>query len=114
MRPSPAWVTASRIIRSRPLSGPGGVFPPGPAMAENGGWPPHLHFQVITDLLDRGTDFPGVALAAERGIWAELSPSPNLLLRIAAEGVVADEKDVADTLADRERVLGGNLGVSYR
>ncbi|HEY2820673.1 MAG TPA: aminotransferase class III-fold pyridoxal phosphate-dependent enzyme [Candidatus Acidoferrum sp.] len=84
------------------------------AMAENGGWPPHLHFQVITDLLDRGTDFPGVALAAERGVWAELSPSPNLLLRIAAEGVVADEKDVADTLADRERVLGGNLSVSYR
>ena len=84
------------------------------AMAENGGWPPHLHFQVITDLLDRGTDFPGVALAAERGVWADLSPNPNLLLRIAAEGVVADEKDVADTLADRERVLGGNLSVSYR
>ena len=84
------------------------------AMAENGGWPPHLHFQVITDLLDRGTDFPGVALAAERGLWADLSPNPNLLLRIAAERVVADEKDVADTLADRERVLGGNLSVSYR
>src|SRR3984957_5123023 len=84
------------------------------AMAENGGWPPHLHFQVITDLLDRGTDFPGVALAAERGVWADLSPNPNLLLRIAAERVVADEKDVADTLADRERMLGGNLSVSYR
>jgi 4-aminobutyrate aminotransferase-like enzyme/Ser/Thr protein kinase RdoA (MazF antagonist) len=84
------------------------------AMAENGGWPPHLHFQVITDLLDSGTDFPGVALAAERRLWADLSPNPNLLLRIAAERVVADEKDVADTLADRERVLGGNLSISYR
>ena len=29
--------------------------------AENGGWPPHLHFQLITDLLDRHGDFPGVA-----------------------------------------------------
>ena len=27
----------------------------------NGGWTPHLHFQVITDLLELGTDFPGVA-----------------------------------------------------
>jgi 4-aminobutyrate aminotransferase-like enzyme/Ser/Thr protein kinase RdoA (MazF antagonist) len=84
------------------------------AMAENGGWPPHLHFQVITDLLDRGTDFPGVSFAAERGVWADLSPNPNLLLRIAADRVVADEKDVADTLADRERVMGRNLSISYR
>jgi len=84
------------------------------AMAENGGWPPHVHFQVITDLLDRGTDFPGVALATERGVWADLSPSPNLLLRIGGEKVVAEEKDAAETLADRERVLGPNVSISYK
>src|ERR1700730_18132551 len=27
--------------------------------AENGGWPPHLHFQIILDLLDLDADFPG-------------------------------------------------------
>ena len=27
----------------------------------NGGWPPHLHLQVIDDLLGLGCDFPGVA-----------------------------------------------------
>lgn len=42
----------------------------------NGNWPPHLHFQVIRDLLDRGVDFPGVALKSEQDYWFELSPSP--------------------------------------
>src|SRR6266571_4458765 len=51
---------------------------------ENGGWPPHLHFQMILDLLDRGAEFPGVARASERAIWTSLSPDPNLLLGIPA------------------------------
>lgn len=42
----------------------------------NGNWPPHLHFQLINDLLDLGTDFPGVALKSEQDYWLGLSPSP--------------------------------------
>ena len=42
----------------------------------NGNWPPHLHFQWITDLLDLGKDFPGVAPASKRDYWLSLSPSP--------------------------------------
>lgn len=42
----------------------------------NGNWPPHLHFQLINDLLDLGVDFPGVALASQRAYWLSLSPSP--------------------------------------
>ena len=49
---------------------------------ENGGWPPHLHFQIITDLLDHTGDFPGVAAPGTRTRWLELSPDPNLILRI--------------------------------
>lgn len=45
--------------------------PPG-----NGNWPPHLHFQLINDLLDLGADFPGVALKSQRDYWLGLSPSP--------------------------------------
>ena len=84
------------------------------AVQENGGWPPHLHFQVIVDLLDRGTDFPGVALAAERGVWTDLSPDPNLLLGITGERLVVEEKDAAETLAARKNLLGRNLSVSYQ
>lgn len=42
----------------------------------NGNWPPHLHFQLINDLLGLGADFPGVAPAREQDYWLSLSPSP--------------------------------------
>lgn len=42
----------------------------------NGNWPPHLHFQIINDLLNYNVDFPGVALRSERDYWLDLSPSP--------------------------------------
>jgi hypothetical protein len=42
----------------------------------NGNWPPHLHFQLINDLLDLGVDFPGVALKSQQDYWLGLSPSP--------------------------------------
>lgn len=48
---------------------------------ENGDWPPHLHFQLLADMQGRQGDFPGVAPASERDIWAALCPNPNLLLR---------------------------------
>jgi 4-aminobutyrate aminotransferase-like enzyme len=80
---------------------------------ENGGWPPHLHFQVITDLLDLGTDFPGVALASEREVWTSLSPDPNLLLGIPADRFPTPEPSPAETLAARRSSIGQNLSLSY-
>ena len=49
---------------------------------ENGGWAPHLHVQLITDLFGARGDFPGVGTQHERAIWKSVSPDPNLLLRI--------------------------------
>jgi 4-aminobutyrate aminotransferase-like enzyme/Ser/Thr protein kinase RdoA (MazF antagonist) len=80
----------------------------------NGDWPPHLHFQVILDLLERGAEFPGVALPSQRAVWTSLSPDPNLLLRIPADRFPAEEPAPAETLAARRRLLGPNLSVSYR
>ncbi|MGI4834876.1 MAG: peptidoglycan DD-metalloendopeptidase family protein [Janthinobacterium lividum] len=48
---------------------------------ENGDWPPHLHFQLITDLQGRWGDFPGVAPPSERDYWAALCLDPWLLVR---------------------------------
>ena len=84
------------------------------ATQENGGWAPHLHFQVIADLLDYGTDFPGVARACDRGVWTSLSPDPNLLLGIPADRFPAREGSVAETLRARKSLLGNNLSVSYQ
>ena len=82
--------------------------------AENGGWVPHLHFQIATDLLDLGTDFPGVAQASERGVWMSLSPDPNLLLGVSADRFPAEESGAGGTLHKRQSLLGKNLSVSYR
>ena len=48
----------------------------------NGGWTPHLHFQLITDLLSLGRRFPGVGHLSQREAWRLLSPNPNLVLGI--------------------------------
>ena len=81
---------------------------------ENGGWPPHLHLQIILDLLERGAEFPGVARASERAVWESISPDPNLLLGIPAEKFPPNEKSAKETLARRGKLLGKNLSVSYQ
>jgi 4-aminobutyrate aminotransferase-like enzyme/Ser/Thr protein kinase RdoA (MazF antagonist) len=81
---------------------------------ENGGWTPHLHFQIILDLLELDTDFPGVAYASQREAWTSLSPDPNVLLGIPAERFPPKEPDLAETLAARRALLGANLSISYQ
>ncbi|HSK11251.1 MAG TPA: aminotransferase class III-fold pyridoxal phosphate-dependent enzyme, partial [Vicinamibacterales bacterium] len=81
---------------------------------ENGGWAPHLHFQVIVDLLDRHGDFPGVAAPSERPIWFSLCPDPNLILGIPPDLLAPAPPDPQAILDARRRRLGPNVGVSYR
>jgi 4-aminobutyrate aminotransferase-like enzyme/Ser/Thr protein kinase RdoA (MazF antagonist) len=80
----------------------------------NGDWPPHLHLQVITDLLELDRDFPGVAFASQRGTWTSLSPDPNALLGIPADRFPAPAPTKAETLAARRAHVGRNLSISYR
>ncbi len=47
---------------------------------ENGDWPPHLHFQVMTDLLGNVGDFPGVVTQAEQDFYETICIDPQLLL----------------------------------
>ena len=82
--------------------------------AENGGWPPHLHFQIILDLLDLDANFPGVAFASQRAIWTSLSPDPNVLIGIPEKQFPPEEIAAAETLAARGALLGKNLSISYQ
>ena len=79
----------------------------------NVGWTPHLHLQIITDLLGLGCDFPGVAFASQRDVWRSLSPDPNVLVGVPDERFPAPVRDRATTLAARRHRLGGNLSVAY-
>ncbi len=49
---------------------------------ENGGWPPHLHFQIIADLQGNSGDYPGVCRPSERASFLKNCPDPNLILQI--------------------------------
>ena len=79
----------------------------------NGGWPPHLHFQIITDMLDLEGTFPGVAAPSQREVWLSLSPDPSLLLDLP-EGSRAPREPTSETLREaRGRLLGPSLSLSY-
>ncbi len=43
---------------------------------ENGDWPPHLHFQLITDMQGKKGDFPGVCFADEIEQYRHICPDP--------------------------------------
>ncbi len=80
----------------------------------NGDWPPHLHAQIIMDLLDLGRDYPGVGAASQRATWLGLSPDPSALLGVPPTLLSAPPPSPAETLAHRRARLGHNLSVSYR
>ncbi len=91
----------------------GEIFAATGAAAVNGGWTPHLHFQLITDLLGLSTDYPGVCRFSERPIWHSLSPDPTLLLGIPGDMQWQRRPSKRETLQIRNKVTGRNLDVSY-
>ncbi|PHL00516.1 alanine--glyoxylate aminotransferase [Neolewinella marina] len=80
---------------------------------ENGGWPPHLHFQVMLDLLDRSAEFPGVAYPDTADVWLGLCPDPRTLipLSVPEEGQKLPAEE--SLLSHRKQRLGYTLSVSY-
>ena len=81
--------------------------------AVNGGWAPHAHVQVIVDLMGLEHDYPGVAVPSQHEMWMQLSPDPALFLSLPAGSVPTPQRPIAETLADRQRLFGYNLSVSY-
>jgi 4-aminobutyrate aminotransferase-like enzyme/Ser/Thr protein kinase RdoA (MazF antagonist) len=81
---------------------------------ENGGWSPHLHLQIITDLLGLGCDFPGVARASQREVWKSFSPDPNLLVQLPSDRFPPATPAKDETLAQRKAHIGSNLSLAYR
>jgi len=80
----------------------------------NGGWTPHLHFQIMGDLLDLGTGFPGVGQPSQCGVWLSLCPDPNLILNIPKKIFPKRAPAKEETLTVRRNRLGGNLSIAYR
>ena len=65
---------------------PGTAFMAGEKIAElgtkreNGGWTPHLHFQILLAIGSAKGDYPGVCKRSEREHWLSICPDPAPLL----------------------------------
>lgn len=64
-----------QVVKGGDLLAHIGPFP------ENGDWPPHLHFQLMWDLMGNVGDFPGVCSKREIDKYVANCPDPNLILR---------------------------------
>lgn len=80
---------------------------------ENGGWTPHLHWQLILDGVGLGKDFPGVAYAAELELWSALSPNPMLMVDGVNPTTYNAKVDYGLILQNRKEKLGYNLSLTY-
>lgn len=107
-RDSLAWLRAGTTVA------PGTVIGRIGDAAVNGGWPPHLHFQIVTDLLDFEGDFPGVARPGQRQVWKSLSPDPNLILHVPSALFPAAPTAPERLLEERRHHLGPSLSLAYR
>jgi len=79
---------------------------------ENGNWSPHLHFQIILDMLGNIHDFPGVAFPSEIDIWKSICPDPNIFLTQQAL-LPKDQLQQTELIQYRTNHLGRSLSLSY-
>ncbi len=81
---------------------------------ENGGWVAHLHFQIITDMLDLTATFQGVAASSQRETWKSLSPSPMHLLGLSEEVNTPQGSSTSELLEKRSSRMGSALSIAYK
>jgi 4-aminobutyrate aminotransferase-like enzyme/Ser/Thr protein kinase RdoA (MazF antagonist) len=77
----------------------------------NGNWPPHLHFQIILDLMGHSNNFDGVGSIREWQVYKSICPDPNLIFNIPE--LQQDEVE-PDYLTYRKEHLGKSLSLSYQ
>ena len=79
----------------------------------NGNWPPHLHFQIMTSLLNEVDNFPGVGEDYLLKIWEQISPDPNIILQIP-ESFFSNKVQKEKILLKRKKNIARNLSISYQ
>ncbi len=80
---------------------------------QNGGWAPHVHFQLALSTEGIEADWPGVGDPDEMYLWRALCPNPAALLNLADEKVCYQPTDKAEVLGKRRAHFGGNLSLTY-
>ncbi|MCO6187882.1 aminotransferase class III-fold pyridoxal phosphate-dependent enzyme [Rhizobium sp. L1K21] len=77
--------------------------------SQNGGWAPHVHFQLALTTDGIEADWPGVGDPDEMYLWSAICPNPAVLLNLPDEKVRYRPTDKSRVLAEREAHFGGSL-----
>ncbi|MEM7532161.1 MAG: aminotransferase class III-fold pyridoxal phosphate-dependent enzyme [Chloroflexota bacterium] len=83
--------------------------------SENGGWTPHLHFQILTDMFGEEHTCVGVAPPSERTLWKSISPDPNLMAQLPEVCFGADSQELSSDaiLTMRQKHISPSFSISY-
>jgi 4-aminobutyrate aminotransferase-like enzyme/Ser/Thr protein kinase RdoA (MazF antagonist) len=79
----------------------------------NGGWAPHVHFQLALTTEGMEADWPGVADPDDLSLWNAICPNPASLLNLKDIDCLYEPSLKTQVLNDRLKHFGGNLSVSY-
>jgi 4-aminobutyrate aminotransferase-like enzyme/Ser/Thr protein kinase RdoA (MazF antagonist) len=82
--------------------------------SQNGGWAPHVHFQLALSLDGMGEDWPGVASPDEMFLWSALCPNPAALLNLPDSKTAFQPQQKEQVHRDRKRCFGDNVKLSYQ
>ena len=80
----------------------------------NGNWTPHLHLQIMVDLLDYDDNFAGVCAPKQRALWTSLAPDPNHILRLPYSIQPPANPARIDLIQRRQKALNPALSLSYQ
>ncbi|UUV05332.1 aminotransferase class III-fold pyridoxal phosphate-dependent enzyme [Ruegeria sp. YS9] len=81
--------------------------------SQNGGWAPHVHFQLALTTDGMRADWPGVGDPDEMELWHAVCPNPAALLNLPDDKVFYHPTDKTEILNKRRAHFGGNLSLTY-
>lgn len=81
--------------------------------SQNGGWAPHVHFQLALTTEGIESDWPGVGDPDEMYMWRAICPNPAALLNLPDDKVLYTPTDKTEVLQGRRAHFGGNLSLTY-
>ncbi|MGB0959412.1 MAG: aminotransferase class III-fold pyridoxal phosphate-dependent enzyme [Halocynthiibacter sp.] len=82
-------------------------------VSENGGWAPHVHFQLALTTDGMGDDWPGVGDPDEMYLWGAMCPNPAALLNLPDENTCYAPVQKSEILEKRRAHFGANVKLSY-
>jgi 4-aminobutyrate aminotransferase-like enzyme/Ser/Thr protein kinase RdoA (MazF antagonist) len=82
--------------------------------AENGGWAPHVHLQLITVPYEDVSIIPGVGEEDFVPIWEDLYPRPYDFAGLVSEAFEQTGRTREELIEKRRERLGRNVSMSYR